>query len=126
MPELGASGHWVSDGERAWRIETLWQAADGLPVEQVPVHDIKGLDEDCWFRGGGNTPSVRAVVEHARGMLNADPELPIILSADGEVFDGMHRIGRALLDDRSTLPAKRLPVDPDPDWLISDWTPGAP
>jgi hypothetical protein len=59
-------------------------------------------------------------------MLNADPELPIILSADGEVFDGMHRIGRALLDDRSTLPAKRLPVDPDPDWLISDWTPGAP
>lgn len=39
----------------------------------------------------------------------------MILGADGRVMDGMHRIARALLEGRTTVPAVRFPVHPEPD-----------
>jgi hypothetical protein len=119
MSTPGPAGHWVSLGERAWQIETIWEAATGLPVEQVAVDAISEIDEDCWFQGGGGAPTVRAVAQHARSIMKADPALPVILASDGQVLDGMHRIARALLDGRLTVPAQRLPVDPEPDWLVT-------
>jgi hypothetical protein len=87
-----------------------------VPVEPVALDEIGELDEDCWFQHGQAT--VRAVVAHARQINAADLTQPVILSADGEVLDGMHRIARALLDGRATVPAQRLPADPEPDWLL--------
>jgi hypothetical protein len=118
MDAPGASGHWLSEGDRAWYVETVWAAAEGVAVEQVPVDSLLEVDEDCWFRGQPAT--VREVVRHAQRILEADTELPVILSSDGHVLDGMHRISRALLDGRSTVPAQRLVNDPDPDWLPSE------
>ena len=115
MNAEGASGHWVSLGERAWHIETVWEAARGLPVEQLRIDVIGEIDEDCWF--DGRPATVRAVVQHARTMYEADLARPVILSSDGQVLDGMHRIARALLDARVAVPAQRLPIDPEPDWL---------
>ena len=109
------SGHWVALGERAWHIETVWRAAEGLPAQDVLIAQIQEVDEDCWFKGGPAT--VRAVVDHARGILAADLRHPIILAADGQVLDGMHRIAKAILDGHDTISAQRLAVDPDPDWL---------
>jgi hypothetical protein len=120
MSTPGPAGHWVSLGERAWQIETIWEAARGLAVEQVAIETISEVDEDCWFGGGGGAPTVRAVTQHARSMMQADPTLPVILASDGQVLDGMHRIARALLDGRPTVPAQRLPADPEPDWLRTD------
>ena len=39
----------------------------------------------------------------------------MILGSDGRVMDGMHRIARALLEERTTIRAVRFPTDPDPD-----------
>lgn len=112
----GASDHWVAIGARAWHIETVWQAAQGLPVEDVPVDSIHEIDEDCWFHGGPVT--VRAVVDHARRITEADLALPVILAADGQVLDGMHRIAKAILCGHAAVPAIRLARDPAPDWLL--------
>ncbi len=40
---------------------------------------------------------------------------PVILSSEGRVMDGMHRIARALLEGRSTIEAVRFegPLEPD-------------
>ncbi|MGZ4436975.1 MAG: hypothetical protein ACXVW6_05015 [Nocardioidaceae bacterium] len=116
METRGASGHWVSLDERAWHIETVWQAAEGLPVEEVPIADIPELDEDCWFNGAG--VAVRAVVDHARRINEADLGVPVILASDGQVLDGMHRIAKAALHGHATVLAQRLRTDPDPDWLL--------
>jgi hypothetical protein len=113
----GASGHWVSLGERAWHIETIWRASEGLPVEDVAIAQIQEVDEDCWFRGGPAT--VRAVIDHTRSILAADLSQPIILAADGQVLDGMHRIGKAILSGYDTVSAQRLAQDPAPDWVVS-------
>jgi hypothetical protein len=80
----------------------------------VPVEAIPEIDEDCWFNGQPAT--VRAVVDHARRIDQADLGLPIILASDGQVLDGMHRVAKAVLSGRPSVPARRLPIDPDPDW----------
>ena len=116
MDTRGASTHWVSLGERAWYVETIWRAAADLPAQDVRVADIREVDEDCWFHGGPAT--VRADVEHARSLLDADVSRPVILAADGQVLDGMHRIAKAILDGRETVRAQRLLEDPAPDWLV--------
>lgn len=117
----GLAWHWVSLGERAWHIETVWHAAQGMPVEVVPVAAIREIDEDCWFKGGAAT--VRAVVQHALQIQEADLSLPIILSSDSQVLDGMHRIAKAVLSGYATVSAQRLSCDPDPDWLLPGTAP---
>ncbi len=102
-------------GARAWHIDTVWRAAASVPVERVPVEEIRELDEDCWFDGSEAT--VRAIVDHARRISEADLSQPVILASDGQVLDGMHRIAKALLVGYPTVQAQRLPVDPEPDWL---------
>jgi hypothetical protein len=113
----GGSGHWVALGERAWHIESVWEAAQGPPVEEVPLDSIREVDEDCWF--SGRPATVRAVVHHARWINDADLALPVILASDGQVLDGMHRIAKAVLQRHATVLARRFPIDPDPDWHLS-------
>lgn len=116
MDTRGSSGHWVSLDERAWHIETVWQAAKDVPVDEIALSSIQEIDEDCWFKGC--PASVRDVVDHVRRINDADLELPIILASNGQVLDGMHRVAKALMHGRATVPAQRLPSDPEPDWLL--------
>jgi len=57
------------------------------------------------------------VVEHARRIEAVDLRHPIILSASGIVMDGMHRVAKAHLLRRETIPAVRFEADPPPDRL---------
>ncbi|MEP6799094.1 MAG: hypothetical protein ABI890_13140 [Lapillicoccus sp.] len=118
MEPRGESRHQVTLGVRAWHVETIWEAARGLPVESTPLDGLKEIDEDCWFSGGPAT--VRAVADHARRIDVANLDLPVILASDGQVLDGLHRIAKAVLLGRSTVLAQRLPVDPEPDWLVKE------
>ncbi len=102
------------DGLRAWDVHRLIALAEPLPVIQVPLGAIRELDEPYWF-DHGHAPTCRAVAEHARLIQDVDVRFPIILSADGRVMDGMHRVAKALLLDLDRLPAKRFIEDPVPD-----------
>ncbi len=68
----------------------------------------------------GRAATVREIARHAESIYRADPQLPIILAADGQVLDGMHRVARALLLGGSAIPARRLTTDPEPDWLLPE------
>lgn len=103
-------------GLRAWDVHRLVELAKPLPVVQVPLAAIRELDESYWF-DHGYAPTCRAVVEHARLIQEVDVSFPIILSADGRVMDGMHRVARALLENLASLPAKRFIQDPPPDYV---------
>jgi hypothetical protein len=71
---------------------------------------------DCWFLGKG--PTCREVAEHARRINAADLTHPVILSADGGLMDGGHRIAKAYLLGQRTGQARRFATDPDPDWIV--------
>ncbi|HEX3840026.1 MAG TPA: hypothetical protein VHU85_04460 [Acidimicrobiales bacterium] len=102
-------------GLDAWDVDRLVRESAGLPVEQVPLGSINEVDSTYWFTGDV-APTVRAVVEHTRLIEEVDASYPIILSFDGRVMDGMHRVARALLEDRPTIAAVRFQSQLEPDF----------
>ncbi|MFT4978483.1 MAG: hypothetical protein ACI8S6_004393 [Myxococcota bacterium] len=109
-----------SNGERRreWDIERIWALAAALPVEQLDIEAITGLDAVTWFFPGGDQPTVRSVAMHARRIMECDLSYPVILTEDGCVFDGMHRIARHLIEGHKTIPVQRFPTNPEPDRVI--------
>jgi hypothetical protein len=106
----------TSTGFDAWDFDRLIRLSRGLPVHAVTVESVREVDTVYWFDNSTAAPTVRAVVEHARLMLDADLSFPVILGPDGRVMDGMHRIARAMLDGARTVSAVRFPALPEPDY----------
>lgn len=101
-------------GRYVWNVERLWPLAQHLPVTSIPLESIPEFDQDCWF-GDTVRPTCRAVAEHARRIQDADLSYPILLSAEGYLIDGGHRIAKAWLLGRKEIQAVQFDTDPDPD-----------
>ncbi len=108
-------GRHTSSGFLAWDVHRLVELARDLPVIEVPLVKIRELDECYWFDAGGGAPTCRAIALHARLIAESDLDYPVILSADGRVMDGMHRICRAVVEGRESVLAVRFEKDPEPD-----------
>lgn len=102
-------------GLDAWDVDRLVALSAELPVVKVSLSAFAELDTTYWFKDG-QSPTVRAIVEHARLMQVADLSFPVILAAEGRVMDGMHRIAKALLLGLGTIDAVQFPVTPAPDY----------
>lgn len=100
-----------------WLIRNLWLFAKDLPVFEFEVEKFDCFDEDVWF-GSQHKPTVNKVLEHYRKIETATFDYPIIFSQDGSIFDGVHRICKAYLDGRKTIPAVKFLKDPPPDQII--------
>ena len=59
----------------------------------------------------------RQLADHARLIEETDLRHPIILSATGNVMDGMHRVMKALNAGLSVIDAVRFVEDPAPDYV---------
>jgi hypothetical protein len=114
----GKHSRLTSAGRLVWFVERLWYLARDLPVQQVPIDQIAEFDQDCWF-GPTTHPTCRAVAEHSRRILDADLRYPIILSAEGYLMDGGHRIAKAYLLQHTTVSAVQFPCDPEPDYVLA-------
>jgi hypothetical protein len=88
-----------------------------LPHQRVPLTAIREIDEAYWSNEGTTQLTCRDVVEHARLIQDCDFDYPVILSRDGRVMDGMHRICKALLLGREHIEAVRFAEDPQPDYV---------
>ena len=87
-------------GLLAWDVDRLIELTADLPRHEVPLSAIHEFDEEYWFGSVGDRPTCRAVAEHARLIAATDLRYPIILSADGRVMDGMHRVAKGFLEGR--------------------------
>jgi hypothetical protein len=105
------------EGLLAWDVRRLVELAGTLTRELVPLVAIRELDEPYWCGGEGQRMTCREVVGHARLMLDCDLAFPVILSSDGRVMDGMHRVCKALLEGLSEIEAVRFIEDPEPDYI---------
>jgi hypothetical protein len=101
----------------AWDVGRLIQLSSALVRERVPLSAIRELDEPYWAGEPDQRLTCREVVDHARLMLESDLGFPVILSSDGRVMDGMHRICKALLEGRAEIEAVRFVQDPEPDYI---------
>ena len=95
-----------------WNVPDIQAAAKVLPVKQVSTSTF-ALDIDAWF-GEACDPTIKNVVHHMKYIRDADLDKPIILSAEGHVFDGLHRLARCLLDGVTEIAAKQFEENPQP------------
>lgn len=107
----------IAGNRVVWHTERLWELARDLPVKLVALDDLPELDRDCWF-GTAHVPTIRTVAKHARRIRDADRSYPIILSADGGLMDGGHRLAKAWLEGATEIRAVQFAVDPEPDQVI--------
>jgi disulfide oxidoreductase YuzD len=75
---------------------------------------IAEFDRNCWFDPTA-LPTCRVVAQYAHRIFEADLRYPIILSAEGYLMDGSHRVAEAYLPDMDTVSAVQFPRDPEPD-----------
>lgn len=104
-------------GLKAWDVDRLVALTKELRREQVPLTAIREIDEPYWSTGYEHSLTCRDVVEHALLIQEADLSFPVILSNDGRVMDGMHRVAKALLQGHSHIAAVRFAFDPEPDYV---------
>jgi hypothetical protein len=105
-------------GLRAWDVDKLVALVKDLPTIQVPLSAIRELDQNYWYGSdGNNTPTCRSIADHFRLVNEADLSFPIILSSDGGVMDGMHRVVKAVIEGRTSISARQLTRDPEPDYI---------
>jgi hypothetical protein len=109
---------YVGDRNLIWDVHRLVELTQSHPVRQVPLSSIRELDELFWFDGVAAT--CRAVALHAKLIMETDLAYPIILSSQGRVMDGMHRVCKALLANNSTIAAVQFQQDPEPDYIDAD------
>ena len=105
------------EGLRAWNVERLIEQSRDLIPKQIPLSAIRELDESYWENESPRGMTCREVAGHARLMLDCDLAYPIILSSDGRIMDGMHRVCKALLEGRTHIEAVRFVRDPEPDFI---------
>ncbi len=105
-------------GLLAWDVDRLVELSAALPRTRIPLSELRELDEE-WV-GTEEKPTWRAMIEHMRLIEEADLAHPIILSANGEVMDGRHRIAKAALEQRPDILAVQFPQDPEPDYVGKD------
>jgi hypothetical protein len=103
-------------GLRAWDVDRLVSMSKHLIPQLVPIADIREVDETYW----GATMTCRQVADHARLIQEADLTFPVILSSDGRISDGMHRVLKAILVGRSHISVLRFSSDPIPDYVGVD------
>ncbi|SRR5258706_5517422 len=105
-------------GYFAWDVDRLIQLSKSLPVQKMDLNKIRELDEPYWY---GNpkkdVPTVRSIFEHIQLAMESDLSFPIILSSDGRVMDGMHRVIKALMNGDKIINAVQFEIDPKPDHL---------
>lgn len=104
-------------GLLAWDVHRLIELTKDIAPESILLADIAELDEAFWFDIGGPPPTCRNVVGHMQIIEAANLAYPIILSSDGRVMDGMHRVAKALLFGQSHVMAIRLDPTPEPDFV---------
>ena len=102
-------------GLLAWDVDRLVELSKDLPRKRVSLNEIRELDEP-WV-GDDERPTWRALIQHLKLIDEGDLSFPIILSASGAVMDGMHRVMRAVREDRTHIEAVQFDEDPEPDYV---------
>ncbi len=105
------------NGFYAWDVNKLIDKTRTLPVLPVGLGAIEEIDENFWYQGQGDIPTCRSMVDHFRLMNDTDLSHSIILSNEGRVMDGMHRVAKALFQGHNEIKAVRFTEEIPPDYV---------
>ena len=102
---------------RVWRVSRLWELASGVETIERSMDDFD-LNTLLWpdhHRG----MTVATFMHHCRRCRNVDVSFPIILSSDGIIMDGMHRLVALGIERAEFVPTIQFEEDPEPDYTLN-------
>lgn len=91
-------------GDRMWKIQDLREAVKGQPVHQVPIAFLDLAAHHFDMEGGLIDFAI-----HMRHVNESDPDDPVIVDQWGRIIDGRHRLVKALMEGRTTVPMVKIP-----------------
>ena len=115
---MNSNTHTYSNGKGEWSVPRLWKLAKGLPPVLAEPESFREWHEPDFGPTWLVTSSMSEYVGHVRRVLDADLSYPIIVSAEGSIMDGNHRLLKAGLLSVPVLmvkfaetprPCRRLP-----------------
>ena len=112
-------GYIEDDGETMyyWKCSRLWKLTEDFPVEHIPL-DAFDWESDNFTWNINRSPLWKEVGDHTKRILATDLQYPIIISEDGHVMDGMHRVLKSYVFCLPTVKAVRFDKNPPPDMEI--------
>ena len=107
----------VGSNNHVWDVHKLIRATSNLHSRDVSVDDIAEIDENWWYQELGSLPTPRSLALHMQSVHKTDLAYPIILCSEGRLMDGMHRVVKAMMENREYIQAVRFRVTPIPDFV---------
>ena len=92
-----------------WSDETLRKACNGAKVETVNINDLN-LDMKR-FPGA----RIKDMIHHCERVHACVTRIPIILGPNNVIYDGCHRVVKAILENKTELLCHRLTELPEHD-----------
>ena len=103
-------------GYFAWDVDRLVALTKNFQRRMVKLDAIREIDEPILSGDQSLLLTWRSISEDLRLIEEADLSYPIILSSEGRVMDGMHRVAKAMLNRHETIEAVQFTKDPEPDY----------
>jgi len=100
------------DDERTYAINNVKPLLKNKEVELIPLDSLqRQLNRDTpWRDSDGDAISIMDVVsdksidpEHYETFSKVDMDIPIIIAPNGEIMDGSHRVGNAVIQGLSSI-----------------------
>ena len=114
--KLDLSGdHFKDKKGNVYDVHKLWKLSKDLPVKDVPVKNLEHFLLERRWRQPDDTKVIAAFNRdewHENKVKYANMEYPIILSPEGRVMDGMHRIMHAYRTKNKTIKAVQFTEQP--------------
>ena len=99
-----------------WSVGRLRELSTRFSTKEVPLGSILEFDTVYWF-DDQYRPTCREAVKHLSRIQGVDLDDPIILSDDGHVMGGIHRVAKASFQGHSHIEAVLFSEDPEPDGM---------
>ncbi|MBN1971354.1 MAG: hypothetical protein JXR48_17805 [Candidatus Delongbacteria bacterium] len=100
----------------AWDVDRLIEMTKDFDVIEVDVLELLERNKFHWYQGD-NLPTVKSIFDHMKLVEECSLDYPIILSTEGIIMDGMHRVGKAYLQNIQTIKAVKFDYTPKPDFV---------
>ena len=109
---LDGEGGYQTSSEH-WDNSTLFESVKDLGEFDLPLCVIN-ISHTPW-----DMDNFRWMLYHLKRIEKCDFKYPVILSPDGRIIDGWHRVAKAIMDNKLTIKAVRLNVMPESDRIIN-------
>lgn len=120
MPTFPEHGYVENDDTHYyyWKASRLWELSETMTIEHITLDSFDWENDNFICNSLNNPPLWRDIGNQTKQILAADLQYPIIISDEGDIMDGMHRVLKSYVFGLPTIKAVRFDRNPEPDLIL--------